>query len=140
MIESTPKRRIVSFDVDATSYESATQQIVAWAKENASRSVCLANVHMVMEAVDDPSFRAMIQKADLVTPDGMPLVWGLKLLGIEQAQRVYGPTLTLHVCGAAARQNIPIALYGGAPDVVEDCGLGGRVYRSHLWFLRLIVL
>jgi N-acetylglucosaminyldiphosphoundecaprenol N-acetyl-beta-D-mannosaminyltransferase len=46
----------------------------------------------------------------------MPLVWGMRLLGEKGQQRVYGPTLTLHVCEAAAQNGIPIALYGGTDE------------------------
>lgn len=101
--------------VDGTSYTTASEQIVAWAKEQVARYVCVANVHMTMVAFDDDGFRRTVNSADLVTPDGMPLVWMLKRLGVAAATRVYGPTLTLHVCEAAARQNVPIGLYGGTP-------------------------
>jgi N-acetylglucosaminyldiphosphoundecaprenol N-acetyl-beta-D-mannosaminyltransferase len=58
----------------------------------------------------------IVNGAALVTPDGMPLVWGLRQLGIEEAARVYGPTLTLHLCEAAARSGVPVALYGGTDE------------------------
>ena len=50
----------------------------------------------------------------------MPLVWGLRLLGFPNASRVYGPTLTLHVCEAAASNQIPIGLYGGSEESLES--------------------
>jgi N-acetylglucosaminyldiphosphoundecaprenol N-acetyl-beta-D-mannosaminyltransferase len=109
-------RRIISFRVDATSYEDATHRILDWAADGHSKYVCAANVHMVMEAYDSPSFAQVVNNADLVTPDGMPLVWGLRSLGINEAERVCGPALTLTVCENAAQLNIPIALYGGTAD------------------------
>jgi N-acetylglucosaminyldiphosphoundecaprenol N-acetyl-beta-D-mannosaminyltransferase len=57
--------------------------------------------------------------ADLVTPDGMPLVWGLRLLGIRTAARVYGPDLTPHLLEAAAREGIPVGFYGATDAVLE---------------------
>jgi N-acetylglucosaminyldiphosphoundecaprenol N-acetyl-beta-D-mannosaminyltransferase len=71
---------------------------------------------MVMESYVAAEFRALVNKADLVTPDGMPLVWALKKLGVPDATRVYGPDLTLHVCEAAARAGIKIGLYGGTAE------------------------
>jgi len=106
-------RNLLGMRIDATSYEEATGRIIQWAEANEPRYVCAANVHMVMEAHDDPGFLRVVNSADLVTPDGMPLVWCLRQLGVESATRVYGPTLTLHVCRAAADKQIPIALYGG---------------------------
>jgi N-acetylglucosaminyldiphosphoundecaprenol N-acetyl-beta-D-mannosaminyltransferase len=111
---ATEFRLILGMRIDATSYEAATSQIITWAKANDSCYVCAANVHMVMEAFDDHDFRQVINSAALVTPDGMPLVWGLRQMGVRGATRVYGPTLTLHVCRAAADNDVPIALYGGS--------------------------
>lgn len=74
---------------------------------------------MVMEAFDSPEFRSVMKGADLVTPDGMPLVWALRLLGVRNQERVYGPDLTLEVCGMAAHQGIPVAFYGGTPESLQ---------------------
>ena len=105
--------------VDATSYADAAQRAVTWAREPHGRYVCAANVHMVMEAWDDPSFQAIVNAADLVTPDGMPLVWTLKRLGVPDATRVYGPDLTLHVCEFAAKEGVPVGFYGGRQAGLE---------------------
>ena len=106
--------------VDCTTYERAARQIVAWGASGDSRYVCAASVNNVMEARDDPAFRRIINDADLVTPDGMPLVWGLQLLGIPRATRVYGPDLTSVVCAHAARCGVPVGFYGGTPEVLDD--------------------
>jgi N-acetylglucosaminyldiphosphoundecaprenol N-acetyl-beta-D-mannosaminyltransferase len=87
--------------------------------ENARQGyVCAANVHMIMEGYDSPEFCALVNGADLVTPDGMPLVWMLKGLGFSDQKRVYGPELMLHVCGAAAKEGIPVGLFGSTEDVL----------------------
>lgn len=113
-------RDIIGMRVDATSYEHATRRILEWAHEPVGRRVCVANVHMVMEAHGDAAFRRIVNTADLVTPDGMPLVWALRLFGVDDATRVYGPTLMLHVCEAAAKAQVPIALYGGTDARLRD--------------------
>lgn len=102
--------------VDGTSYQDAAARIVAWAREPRPHYVAAANVHMVMETVDDDRFRAIVNAADLVTPDGMPLVWLLRRSGVTDATRVYGPTLTMHVCGAAAEAGLPVGFFGGTPS------------------------
>jgi N-acetylglucosaminyldiphosphoundecaprenol N-acetyl-beta-D-mannosaminyltransferase len=112
-------RDILDMHVDVTNYAQATRRIVDWARDGSSRYVCAANVHMVMAAYDDPSFRAVVNGADLVTPDGMPLVWALRRLGVPDQTRVYGPDLTLHVCEAAAGEDVPVALYGGTPESLD---------------------
>lgn len=112
-------RYILGMRVDGTSYPDAIRRVLAWARAGESRYVCVATVHMVMEAYDDPSFRQAVNRADLVTPDGMPLVWMLRLLGVRDQQRVYGPDLTVHVCRAAALESVPVGFYGGHPDALD---------------------
>jgi N-acetylglucosaminyldiphosphoundecaprenol N-acetyl-beta-D-mannosaminyltransferase len=113
-------RRILGMRVDATSYEHAAQEILRWAHEGESRYVCVATVNNVIEAYDDREYGAIMEAADLVTPDGMPLVWGLRLLGVGAATRVYGPDLTPIVCQLAAEQGVPVGFYGGARGVLEE--------------------
>ena len=60
-----------------------------------------------------------MNSADLVTPDGMPLVWMMRLKGHRDQERVYGPTLMLHILEAAASANIPVGFYGGSPEVLD---------------------
>ncbi|MCF6290945.1 MAG: WecB/TagA/CpsF family glycosyltransferase [Desulfobacterales bacterium] len=73
-----------------------------------------------MESFDSPDFRQVVNNADLVVADGMPLVWALKSLGEKQACQVRGSDLLLRLCAAAEKGNIPIGLYGGTPDSLRD--------------------
>ncbi len=73
---------------------------------------------MVMEAYDDRAYRDLVNAADLVTPDGMPLVWMLRALGVCGQGRVYGPDLMIHVCQAASEQGVPVGFYGGHPETL----------------------
>ena len=113
--------------VDGGTYESSVERIVGWAAQHRPRYVCVANVHMTMVAHDAPDFMATVNSADMVTSDGMPLVFMLKRLGLPEAERVYGPTLTLHVCEAAAAQGVPVGFYGGTPEAVA--GLRAELAR-----------
>lgn len=113
-------RNIVAIRVDATSYADATNRIIARAEAGESAYVCVANVHMTMEAHDDTSFQHVVNNADLVVPDGMPLVWALRRLGLKFASRVRGPDLVLHVAERAASKGLPVGIYGGSPRVAEE--------------------
>lgn len=117
--------------IDPTSYPAAVRQIVAWAGQGGGY-VCVANVHLVMEAYDNPGYRSVINQAKLVTPDGMPLVWALRWQGERSATRVYGPDLMQHVVAAAAWQRIPIGLYGSGEPVLADLAAVLRRRFAHL--------
>ncbi len=112
------KISVVDCNVDVTSCFEATIQILGWAVAGEGRYICAANVHMLMEARDSAAYDKIVNSADLVTPDGMPLVWMMRLKGAEEQQRVYGPDLMLSVLEAAAREHIPVGLYGGTPEVL----------------------
>jgi N-acetylglucosaminyldiphosphoundecaprenol N-acetyl-beta-D-mannosaminyltransferase len=77
-----------------------------------SRYVCIATVNNVIEAYDDPAYQEVMDGADLVTSDGVPLVWALRLLGVDGATRVYGPDLTPILCGRGAALGVPVRFYG----------------------------
>ncbi|MEZ7842810.1 MAG: WecB/TagA/CpsF family glycosyltransferase [Opitutales bacterium] len=114
------QRYVLGQRLDATDYADATARVIDWANRGESRYVCLSNVHMVMQGWDNPNFRQIINAADLITTDGVPLVWCLRALGLPSAVRVYGPDLTLHVCAAAAQQQLAIGLYGGTAQSLKE--------------------
>lgn len=118
-VTSTAPPNILGCRVDSTSYAQAVAQTLQWARDGESRCVYVANVHMVMEAYDDPSFKTLMNQADLVTPDGVPLVWMLRRLGYPRQERVYGPELTLRLVQAAAQQGIPVGFYGSTAEVLK---------------------
>lgn len=118
-VGACPERRLIlGMRVDATSYPDAVGRILDWAQRREGRYVCVATAHTVMEAYDSAEFRRAINAADLVTSDGMPLVWALRLLGVKHATRVYGPDLTQHLLASAARMRLRVGFYGGTPPAL----------------------
>lgn len=112
--------RVAGVRVHASNYRATVERLIRWARARESKYVCVANVHMVMEARDSASFFQVLERADHVTSDGMPLVWVLRRRGLSEAERVYGPTLMLHLCEEAALKEVPIAFYGGTPPVLRQ--------------------
>jgi N-acetylglucosaminyldiphosphoundecaprenol N-acetyl-beta-D-mannosaminyltransferase len=78
-----------------------------------------ANVHVIMEAFDNPEYRACLSRADMVNPDGVPLVWALRLLGRKNASRVYGPDCTLEMLKKAEEFGVPVGFYGSTMPVLD---------------------
>lgn len=111
--------KIIGTRLNPTTYGEVVHLVTEWARDGQSRSVFAANVHMLMEAYDSDDFQKIVNRADLVTPDGMPLVWVLRRMGYRYQERVYGPALTLCLIDAAARQGIAVGFYGGRPNVLH---------------------
>ncbi len=113
--------RILPIRVDGLRRADAVDRIFDWlsASERLGRYVCAANVHMCMEAKSNPGFRAVVNGASLVVPDGRPLYWVLRLLRIDQATHIRGSDLMLGICREAAFRGVPVGLYGGSLESME---------------------
>jgi len=74
---------------------------------------------MAMEGHDSEDFRKIINKAGIVTPDGIPIVLMLRILGLKGQKRVYGPTLMKHICEASARVGVSVGFYGSTPEPLK---------------------
>lgn len=116
---SLASRNVLGMRVDATSYEETSERVARWAMEGRSAYVCVANVHMAMETRDSEEFRGVVNGADLVVPDGKPLVWALRGLGMSGASQVRGADLVTHVIERASQEEVPIGLYGGTPESLQ---------------------
>lgn len=117
---SLQKLPILGVGICPTSYGEVLRQCRAWIEERHSsgnsaqgRYLCIVSVHGIMTAVKDPACRKALNRADLATPDGMPVVWALRSFGAGGQRRVYGPNLMLALCGQAARLGHRVFLYGG---------------------------
>ena len=113
-------RYILGMRVDASNYDKAAAQIVEWGGRRESRYICIAAVNNVVEAHKCPEYRELMNQSDFTTSDGMPLVWGLRRLGIPEATRVYGPDLTPVICEHAARAGVGVGFYGGTPELLDE--------------------
>lgn len=119
-----PKQLIASVGVSKTDYEQVVEICRQWALEKkhggqSGHYICVTSVHGIVTAEDDPEFARILNNADIVTPDGMPIVWALRSFGSPRQQRVYGPTLMLDLCRSAAAHGHRIFLYGGREETLQ---------------------
>jgi len=122
-----PSRHVLGMRVDGTNYRETAESIAELVSAGDGGAVYVATVHMVMEAFDDPEFQRIVNSAERVTPDGVPLVWALRLLGVEKAERVYGPSLLPMVCEHARERGLSVGFYGGSQEVLDE--LVRRIWR-----------
>jgi len=110
---------ILGVPVSSITLNSALDQIAAWISEKQSRYICVADVHSVIKAQDDERHRSNMAAADMITPDGTPLVWMSRLRGDKAISRVCGPDLMLAVCKRSVSENWRHYLLGGAEGIPE---------------------
>jgi N-acetylglucosaminyldiphosphoundecaprenol N-acetyl-beta-D-mannosaminyltransferase len=112
---------VLGIKIDAVQIPDVIQEMRQWiAQRGSCRYIAVTGMHGVMEAQHDPLFRSSVASADLVVPDGMPLVWIGRLRGHALERRVYGPELQLRFCQETAASGCRHYFYGGAPGVPEQ--------------------
>jgi N-acetylglucosaminyldiphosphoundecaprenol N-acetyl-beta-D-mannosaminyltransferase len=114
-----PTLCIINTPVTALSFDQHITVITSWIKERACKVVCVANVHMLMEARWNVELQTVLEEADLVTPDGMPLVWMMRCLGVRPQDRVAGMDIFLAICQAAVQQDFSVYLLGSTQDILD---------------------
>ncbi len=112
-----PRVSILGVNVHAQPFDDAIALLGEWACERKGRYVTACPVYTLMLAKDQPNVRAALENADMVTADGMPLVWVQRRRGFPDAQRVYGPDIMLALCAETAKRGTRHYFLGGAPGV-----------------------
>jgi N-acetylglucosaminyldiphosphoundecaprenol N-acetyl-beta-D-mannosaminyltransferase len=117
----TPKIPVCSLEMTHFRSQEAIARILEWSGEKgASFVVCLANVHMLVEAHDDPAFAGILREADMVLPDGMPLVWLMRRRGAPRQDRIAGMDFLPSLCAAAQETRVPVYFLGSTPAVLAE--------------------
>ena len=113
-----PKKEVIDVPLTCVPFDEQMMLILRWAKTRASKAVCLANVHMLMEARRNPWYKEVLERADLVTPDGKPLVMMLRGLGIMHQNQVAGMDVFENLCDLAERAGISVYFLGSTPEIL----------------------
>lgn len=121
------RKSILNMEVTVSPYVQFVKEITDFAAARKSSYICVANVHMCIEAHDNKDFADVVNNADLVTPDGMPLAKAMKwLYGIEQ-ERVAGMDLLPDLLREAEENNLNVYFYGGSE---ANAGTGQKICES----------
>lgn len=108
---------ILGTRVTAATFEGTLDWLGHMVSAGQSTFLSAANVYSVMLGFRDPSFRQLVNRAGYVMADGMPLVWGLRLLG-QRAERVHGDDLFFAFCERHRKRRH--YLVGGAAGQPEE--------------------
>jgi N-acetylglucosaminyldiphosphoundecaprenol N-acetyl-beta-D-mannosaminyltransferase len=116
---SVPSFRVLGVRVSALQIADVVDHMEHWIQERKlGHFIAVTGMHGISESRRDPSFQTILNAADLVVPDGMPLVWLGRWNGFSLRRRVYGPELMETFCRLTASRYTHF-LYGGAVGVPE---------------------
>jgi len=102
----------------------AAAQICQWAAHKHRTYVCVAPAKTLVDAQRDPDYRAAVNAAGMVTPDGMPVVWLALAKGCKDMMRTYGPDLMQEVCKQGQSAGLRHFFYGSTKETLaklEGC-------------------
>ncbi|MFT5470392.1 MAG: N-acetylglucosaminyldiphosphoundecaprenol N-acetyl-beta-D-mannosaminyltransferase [Verrucomicrobiales bacterium] len=112
---------VLGVGVSKLNLETAVDRVLGFVEKDDRGYVCVTNVHVVIEAQDDPELKRILNDSLMTTPDGMPLVWvGRHLKRKREVSRVYGPDLMREVFAAGEKTGLKHFFYGGAEGVAEE--------------------
>lgn len=114
---------VLGVKINAVNIPLALDTIDTWIKNKDQNYVTVTGVHGVIESQRDAQIRSMHNKAGMVVPDGMPMVWANHLQGNKHVSRVYGPDLMLAACEKSIEKGYKHFFYGGAshvPGLLKD--------------------
>lgn len=114
------QRLVLGLRLDEITLSEVIERILDWRRNGSSgHAIFLANVHVCMESYDDPGFRQTINSADLIIPDGKPLVWAAKILGAHHVSHIRGTDLMRTLFQTAHIYKIPIGFFGGTQEALN---------------------
>jgi N-acetylglucosaminyldiphosphoundecaprenol N-acetyl-beta-D-mannosaminyltransferase len=115
------RHNVLGIRINALDFESAVDQIISAAKASRPLTVSALAVHGLMTGVMDSVHRYRLNRFDLLVPDGQPVRWALNWLHrVGLRDRVDGPSLMLKTCQRAAAENVPIFLFGGTEQLLDE--------------------
>jgi N-acetylglucosaminyldiphosphoundecaprenol N-acetyl-beta-D-mannosaminyltransferase len=129
-VSALPKRhtRLMGAPMAVVSEAAAVQAIVDAAAAGRGHWTITANLDHIRRYHHDPLQKGLIDEADLVVADGMPLIWASRLAGEPLPERVSGSSMVWSICEAASASGQSVYLLGGDPGVAERAA---QVFRDH---------
>jgi N-acetylglucosaminyldiphosphoundecaprenol N-acetyl-beta-D-mannosaminyltransferase len=105
-------------NVSAMSFDAAVEMLCKAPLQGRRLRVHFAAVHTMVEAARSAAMRSCLANAEVIAPDGVPLVWYGRLKGMEM-QRICGPDTMPAVLDRSRWDGTKHFFYGGAPGVAE---------------------
>lgn len=111
---------ILGTPINVMDTDEVLDRLEQFIQDGRFHQVATANTDFLINAVADPELRHILRHADLVVPDGMPVVWASKVLGCPLPERVTGADIVPRLAALAACKGYKIYMLGARPDVIVE--------------------
>jgi N-acetylglucosaminyldiphosphoundecaprenol N-acetyl-beta-D-mannosaminyltransferase len=113
------RMRLMGVPIGVVTEERAVRTIVDAAAAGRGHWTITANLDHLRRYRSEPPAKGLIDEADLVVADGMPLIWASRLAGRPLPERVAGSRMVWSICEQASARGQSLFLLGGAPGVAD---------------------
>ncbi|MEW6129547.1 MAG: WecB/TagA/CpsF family glycosyltransferase [Acidobacteriota bacterium] len=110
---------IAGIDINNLSQDEAIENIGRLIAKNEPHYMVVVNAAKVVTATRDSELKRIISNADLVTADGMSVVWASRLFGRPLKERVTGIDLFARLIATAAAKNLRVYFLGARDEAVK---------------------
>lgn len=114
---------ILGITVDNYSMQETVEKIREAVEDRVKIRVVTANPEMIYASNHDQRLKKLINSADVVTADGIGVVWAARWLGTPVRERVTGIDLVQSIFPLADREKWRIFFLGGKPGVAQRAGI-----------------
>lgn len=113
------KVNILGVKVDKVTIDEAVSKIFNMLDEEGAHTVFTPNSEIILMAYKDSRFCDVLNSADLLTADGIGVVYASKILGDAISQRAAGYDIACEVVEKIAKTGHKLFLFGGKPQIAE---------------------
>lgn len=105
--------------ISNTNLDDAIRIIKQRILDEKSGYVCITNVRATYIANRDPNYCRIQNNSFLTVPDGKPLEWYARIIGLKNVRKTSGPDLFNRICQISEENNFTHFFYGSTPEVIE---------------------
>lgn len=116
---AVPKVRIYGVPVSKMSMSQTVAYLTNVIEQRQPHQVITANPIMVMAAQEDPAYLSMMQRAELIVPDGTGVVWAANYVGEPVVERVPGYDLIHELMKVGESKGWKVYLLGASNEVIQ---------------------
>ena len=111
---------ILGTPIDILDTEAVLARLEHFIQQGRFHQVATANTDFLINALSDAELRHILRNADLVVPDGMPVVWAARMMRSHLPERVTGADIVPELAKLAARKGYRIFMLGAKPEVAQQ--------------------
>jgi N-acetylglucosaminyldiphosphoundecaprenol N-acetyl-beta-D-mannosaminyltransferase len=111
---------ILGIPVDILDTSQTLQRLEQFILSRRFHQIATANTDFLAKAMHDPELKHILQVADMVVADGMPLVMASRWLRVPLPERVTGADLVPRLAGMAAQKGYRLFMLGAKPEVAAS--------------------